>query len=656
MDVTDKVYLHHDFSECSTHFLGEGSLSCLISDEGVGGNSLDHGPVTTSNVFRGVAPRQPMVLLQLKRLAPKAGRLTMDCSQRVPRADRHYDLLVEPGESKESEGHAPQDPVDEGEPWQRSLRNTRSKKKVSLRPLFKASKPPMELAAAFRPRSKQIMRPRKSQTAPLALRLLRAKMVHTPDETGTYQARIEVTDEDAMSHDSGLGLPASLNEDEPGAIPPDGDAVHSTFSGGLLRAETTGSATRSKELVHWAATWPLGVGEVSTTLSLSSSGGKGSVQLEPRKSTLALPLDHHYSGRRLSERRRSWLKANEANKGRGPGFSQRTQVREMVSTMMKTMTQTFERSVWDACDVLHPDEELEKAHAKQKKVLEDQIDQFKGLKPAIKGRRRSQRRESTRRSFGITAGMAPVTSPSLAEKPDEKVLAHLAKQTGWSVLDVEEVWEIFISRAPSGRIGVQSQDFIMLVQEIYHGVTDEEIMLLQQHMKAVRTRNKARSRYMRRALTGGLDMTQDRSDVRFSEFYVALVKWLDLQLARDEASVFWEEPFRRCSLKRFSYREAYENVSTSPDLFRGSSEVIDFFDSVQGVAQALLRKKSQLADREEAKKAALLDEDSNSDADEKISDEGEDNEDPSFLVVQNGHHFHVSRSARSSSSSGGGCF
>lgn len=252
--------------------------------------------------------------------------------------------------------------------------------------------------------------------------------------------------------------------------------------------------------------------------------------------------------------------------------------------------------------------------------------------------------------------MAPVTSPSLAEKPDEKVLAHLAKQTGWSVLDVEEVWEIFISRAPSGRIGVQSQDFIMLVQEIYHGVTDEEIMLLQQHMKAVRTRNKARSRYMRRALTGGLDMTQDRSDVRFSEFYVALVKWLDLQLARDEASVFWEEPFRRCSLKRFSYREAYENVSTSPELFRGSSEVIDSFDSVKGVAQALLRKKSHLADREEAKKAALLDEDSNdSDADEKISDEGEHNED-SFLVVQNGHHFHVSHSARSSSSSGGGCF
>jgi len=477
-------------------------------------------------------------------------------------------------------------------------------------------------------------------------------MMHTLDETGTYQPRIEVTDDDAMSNDSGLGLPASLNEDQP-----DGDAVHSTLSGGLeFHAETRNSAARSKELVHWSATWPLGVGDVSTTLSLSSSGGnRGSVQLEPRKSMLAVPFAHQYSGRRLSERRRSWLKANEANTGRGPGFSQRTQVREMVSTMMKTMTQTFERSVWDACDVLHPDEELEKAHAKQKKVLEDQIDQFKGLKPAIKGRRRSQRRESTRRSFGITAGMAPVTSPSLSEKPDEKVLAHLAKQTGWSVLDVEEVWEMFISRAPSGRIGVQSQDFIMLVQEIYHGVTDEEIMLLQQHMKAVRTRNKARTRYMRRALTGGLDMTQDRSDVRFSEFYVALVKWLDLQLARDEASLFWEEPFRRCSLKRFSYPEAYENVSTSPDLFRGNSEVIDSFDSVQGVARALLRQKSQLA-REEAKKQALLDEDSNSDADEKISDEGENNEDHSFLVVQNGHHFHVSHSARSSSSSVGGCF
>ncbi|CAE7760612.1 unnamed protein product [Symbiodinium pilosum] len=85
------------------------------------------------------------------------------------------------------------------------------------------------------------------------------------------------------------------------------------------------------------------------------------------------------------------------------------------------------------------------------------------------------------------------------EKLDEKVLAHLAKQTGWSVLDVEEVWDVFCEYAVGGRIGVQGPEFISLVQDLYDGVTDDEVMLLQQHINAVRKRNHARSGYMRRA-------------------------------------------------------------------------------------------------------------------------------------------------------------
>eukprot|EP00435_Cladocopium_sp_Y103_P038240 s103_g10.t1 len=257
---------------------------------------------------------------------------------------------------------------------------------------------------------------------------------------------------DAVSECSSLGLPASLNEELQ-----QGDAEDP--------ADPNSSSTRaskSKDLVHWAATWPLNVPPSDVSASLSSySGGNRSQQLEKPPRSPDVPGGHRYSVsvRRLSERRRSWLKASEASKGKNPGFvSQRNQLREMVSTMMKTMTQTFDRSVWHACDVLHPDEEIEQAHARQQKVLEDQIDQFKGLKPAIKGRRKSQRRESTRRSFGITAGgsMTAVTPPLgiAVEKPDEKVLAHLAKQTNWSVLDVEEVWEVFSSHAPTGRIGV----------------------------------------------------------------------------------------------------------------------------------------------------------------------------------------------------------
>eukprot|EP00913_Durusdinium_trenchii_P014540 g13640.t1 len=114
---------------------------------------------------------------------------------------------------------------------------------------------------------------------------------------------------------------------------------------------------RSKELVHWSATWPLGNQtnvpvDMSATLSMSSSGGN--------KSTSMREFSHRYSVRRLSDRRRSWLKAEiENNKAKNQGpLSHRHQLREMVSIMMKTMTQTFDRSVWHACDVLHPDEEI----------------------------------------------------------------------------------------------------------------------------------------------------------------------------------------------------------------------------------------------------------------------------------------------------------
>ncbi|CAJ1356354.1 unnamed protein product [Effrenium voratum] len=245
--------------------------------------------------------------------------------------------------------------------------------------------------------------------------------------------------------------------------------------------------------------------------------------------------------------------ANEATRKKSPGYlNQRSQLREMVATMTKTMTQTFDRSVWDACDVAHPDQEQERLHAARAKVVEAQLEQFKGLKPAIKGRRasRDEKRDSARRSFGIMSrtGALPPT-----EMTDEKLLAHLARQTGWSVLDVEEVWEVFFAFAPTGRIAVQAPEFIQLVQELYEGVSDDEIMLLQQHINAVRTRNQTRARFMRRALTGLDNNAPERADVRFSEFYMALVKWLDLQQSRMEARTEVKDRMKsRCSLSRFA--------------------------------------------------------------------------------------------------------
>lgn len=596
---------HHNSSQCSTHLrdgdLADGSLSYFPSDEA--GGSLSDG-------CKARQPIGPMILLQLKRLAPKEGRFQVDCRRRVPQSDRHYELLVEPHVVHWADPGGP-------EPWQSDLRG---KRKVRLRPVFRSA-PPLQLVPHCRPLSKPTLpRPKKARPVLKPLKPREDGLAAAPvsDVMPGVSLEPHLEDEDTSRPSTELELPSTLIEDR-GVNPADE------------------MSPRSKELVHWSATWPLGNQtnvpvDMSATLSMSSSGGN--------KSTSMREFSHRYSVRRLSDRRRSWLKAEiENNKAKNQGpLSHRHQLREMVSIMMKTMTQTFDRSVWHACDVLHPDEELEIAHARQKKVLEDQIDQFKGLRigqALLKGTRRQSRRESVRRSFGITAGTFSITPPGF-EKPDEKVLAHLAKQTNWSILDVEEVWEVFAVHAPTGRIGVQSNEFVQLLQELYRGVTDEEIMLLQQHIKAVRTRNQARSRFMRKALAG-MDATQDRSDVRFSEFYVALVKWLNLQTARVEAC---RQADPRCSLSRYQQSamgSAPESVPGSEATFSGGwddyrklkQEVDDSLRGPhqrgQGIANAVLVQKQRQSQSDQLYQ--LLSQDSESEDTEERNDTDEEQQD-----------------------------
>eukprot|EP00913_Durusdinium_trenchii_P003780 g3501.t1 len=223
-------------------------------------------------------------------------------------------------------------------------------------------------------------------------------------------------------------------------------------------------------------------------------------------------------------------------------------------------------------------------------VLEDQIDQFKGLRigqALLKGTRRQSRRESVRRSFGITAGTFSITPPGF-EKPDEKVL----------------------------RPAVPCQ-----------------IMLLQQHIKAVRTRNQARSRFMRKALAG-MDATQDRSDVRFSEFYVALVKWLNLQTARVEAC---RQADPRCSLSRYQQSAMGSEATFSGgwDDYRKLKQEVD--DSLrgphqrgQGIANAVLVQKQRQSQSDQLYQ--LLSQDSESEDTEERNDTDEEQQDFEDLV------------------------
>jgi len=175
MVSTLKEGLHHDFSQCSTQLregdgdLWEGSLSCFISEDGLRSRVSTRG---------ACVPRQRMVLVQLKRLAPKAGRLTAEGS-RVPRADRQYDLLLEPGERLEEPAVLRE--TDGGfEPWQSSLRKSKVHLRP-LRPLFRPAAPPLQLVTALHP--PRTKKPRK-----------RAAAAEAPRQTGQVDRGDDVGD------------------------------------------------------------------------------------------------------------------------------------------------------------------------------------------------------------------------------------------------------------------------------------------------------------------------------------------------------------------------------------------------------------------------------------------------------------------------------
>ncbi|CAJ1448722.1 unnamed protein product [Effrenium voratum] len=612
VSIEASSHLNHNFSECSTlardGTLAEGSLSHFGSLEDEGGGA---------SLFSEQKPRE-MVLLQLKLMAPTSGHLSD--GPRARRADRHYELLVEPSREAvpgiEPGGHMP---------WLATLRPNRRAARLPQRRLA----PPMQLVSLLPTQPAPRPRPFRRRRAPALPAVQKSQEALDDTGLGTTIAILADDDPPRNEHSSRpsieLGLPLLLSE---------------------TCDEDTQSTIHHKDPVQ-SATWPLANWNLETSVSLSSSGISGNKSMLP--SSRGISKEHSlrpsYSCRRLSERRRSWLKANEATRKKSPGYlNQRSQLREMVATMTKTMTQTFDRSVWDACDVAHPDQEQERLHAARAKVVEAQLEQFKGLKPAIKGRRasRDEKRDSARRSFGIMSrtGALPPT-----EMTDEKLLAHLARQTGWSVLDVEEVWEVFFAFAPTGRIAVQAPEFIQLVQELYEGVSDDEIMLLQQHINAVRTRNQTRARFMRRALTGLDNNAPERADVRFSEFYMALVKWLDLQQSRMEARTEVKDRMKsRCSLSRFAAgsllqlqmpKSSISNISMSAgnmnleDFRKLKKEVEASSPRSQrdgGIGNAMLVRKKQREGKASRKRASKDLEETES---EDVTDDDDDDDDDS---------------------------
>jgi hypothetical protein len=199
--------------------------------------------------------------------------------------------------------------------------------------------------------------------------------------------------------------------------------------------------------------------------------------------------------------------------------------------MTQSMSRCFPDEIWEACDVPHPDKETERESCNK---------DTKNFEKAEK------QGEAKRTYIDWEDGLEEEGAVKILE---ERQMAALAKESGWSVLDVEEVHEYFAEYSTDGRVGLRSSHFENLMLRLYNDEEppkmEEVRAFIHKVIAALRSRRREqdaqgmvaqtpkgthRSRKMSYAESSFASMdTEDDSkadQLTFAEFYFALTRWL----------------------------------------------------------------------------------------------------------------------------------
>mmetsp|Transcript_56903 Transcript_56903/g.164909 ORF Transcript_56903/g.164909 Transcript_56903/m.164909 type:complete len:259 (-) Transcript_56903:28-804(-) len=141
-------------------------------------------------------------------------------------------------------------------------------------------------------------------------------------------------------------------------------------------------------------------------------------------------------------------------------------------------------------------------------------------------------------------------------------MAKLARHTGWSILDVEEVHDIFHRYARNGSINTTCNEFKFLVLEICSDTTEAEMRAMFRDIRKVRRSSlqwHKRFSQVTNAYSNGnpsalkAAVSEQRRILKFSEFFIALTRWLDEKDSSMRASRTGRPPrHERCTLTRYT--------------------------------------------------------------------------------------------------------
>lgn len=573
----------HNISQTSTAVkesdLDEGSLSLHLGSLSQGPSlELQGSAEVAGAVRRAKRPKQPLLLLSLKRLVPSDHR---DLDGTVSRQEKNYDVIIEPGAGaglRVLPGKDTSPWVEPGGPfqWSESLRSTGRGTGSSSARSQKTRRAPLELVAHI---------PMTSRTPGAASSTAKQRPAQLPGlgPSGAATARAGGKFGGAAFSPglSGLSTRPGTSSTRPGTSAA-GDGCSSQLSSRGRTTPGTGVVTAQKEVPEVLEPSQERAAEEPHGQLLEPTAGPN--RLPPFRRGISHESDgaNEKTGKKKVARLRKDTRTEEVfemttngMKAQPNAVNQRikTQIRDLGSVMVKTMTQTYHRDVWDACEILHPDKEKERDRAAREaakaQAAERAAEKIRGLKLIRDDRDANDPKETGPDADRQMIRAFTETQESLRQISEEKALAWLARQTNWSVLDVEEVHDIFIRYATYGTLVVGGPDFLKLIQEIYNGSTEEEVKLLTQQITGLRRRSVGWRNQNRKSVDA------DRSEVRFSEFYLALVKWLTVQHswmqtarmnAKKEGKTVPNEMLRRCSLARFHDEEEGDEDENIDDI------------------------------------------------------------------------------------------
>lgn len=219
--------------------------------------------------------------------------------------------------------------------------------------------------------------------------------------------------------------------------------------------------------------------------------------------------------------------ASDSPKGRERRKDKDQGARELEQTMVQSMCKAFPREVWEACEIQHPDEERDLQARKAQQLVSG----------AFSGNTRSR----FFRSSQVTLEQEEQEEERKRQR-EEEVCVHLARNTGWHVLDVMDVRDTFMDFAnPGGLIPCDGEQFKRMCMEL-----SPDAGLDAAKAVAVHLTNRRRRATKRR---GDAPQKAGGYHISFGEFFHAWLHWLH---AVPEAA----EPGRSRSYTRFGSQSA----------------------------------------------------------------------------------------------------